>query len=178
MLEAEGRADDRADGMPRVQRRVRVLEDHLDVPPERPHLAWPQVGDVVAVEDDLPAGGLKQTGQQAAGGRLAASRLSHQPERLALADAEVKAVDRPDGADLAAEDDAACDGEVFLQPGDREQGAFQGWRGRRGHRALAGRGSHGASSGSRARALPLSEGFISEVQSLRRSPAGRWQATR
>src|SRR5262249_42181155 len=103
MLEAEGRADDRADGMPRVQRRVRVLEDHLDVPPERPHLAWPQVGDVVAVENDPPSGGLKEAGQQTAGGRLAASRFAHQPERLALADAEVNAVDRPHCADLAAE---------------------------------------------------------------------------
>ena len=35
----ERRPDDRADGVPRVQRRVRVLEDHLDVPAQRAHLA-------------------------------------------------------------------------------------------------------------------------------------------
>ena len=34
-----GVADDRADGLPRVQRRVRVLEDHLHVAADRPELA-------------------------------------------------------------------------------------------------------------------------------------------
>ena len=29
--------DDVADGHPRVERRVRILEDHVHVPPQRPH---------------------------------------------------------------------------------------------------------------------------------------------
>ncbi len=33
-LDPEGRPDDRADRVPRVQRRVRILEDHLNVAPE------------------------------------------------------------------------------------------------------------------------------------------------
>ena len=40
-LDPERRADDRADGVPRVQRRVRVLEDHLHVAAQRPQLALP-----------------------------------------------------------------------------------------------------------------------------------------
>src|SRR5262249_32278604 len=146
--------------------------------PERAHLAGPQVGDVVAVEDDPPASGLKEARQQAAGGGLAASRLADQSECLALADAEVKAVNGLHGADLAAENDAARDGDVRLQSGDGEQRTGRGGRGRRGQGTLAGRGGHCASSGFGARALPSSEGLISDSHSLRRSLAGRWQATR
>ena len=50
VLQPERRADDRADGVPRVQRRVRVLEDHLDVAAQRPHPAVGQVRDVPALE--------------------------------------------------------------------------------------------------------------------------------
>ena len=41
VLDPERRADDRADGVPRVQRRVRVLEDHLHVAAQRAQLALP-----------------------------------------------------------------------------------------------------------------------------------------
>ena len=40
-------ADDRADRVPRVQRGVRVLEDHLDLAAQRQHLPVRQVADVV-----------------------------------------------------------------------------------------------------------------------------------
>jgi len=87
-LEAEGRAD----GMPRVQRRIRILIYHLNAASQRAHLPGAQVCDVVTVENDSPAGGLEQPGKQAAGGRLAAARLAGQAERLPLGDAEVQAV--------------------------------------------------------------------------------------
>ena len=53
-LDVEGRADDGADGVPRVQRGLRVLEHHLDVPAQRPQLALAHVRDVAPLEHDLP----------------------------------------------------------------------------------------------------------------------------
>jgi hypothetical protein len=58
-LDPERGTDDGADGVPRVQRRVRVLEDHLDVPAQRAHPARGQVGDVAPVEDDRSGGRLE-----------------------------------------------------------------------------------------------------------------------
>src|SRR5581483_3719855 len=51
-VDAQRLADDPADAVARVQRRERVLEDHLHPPPQRPELALAEVGDVVPVEDD------------------------------------------------------------------------------------------------------------------------------
>jgi hypothetical protein len=50
--------------VPRVQRRVRVLEDHLHVAAERTHGTHGNVGDVAALEDHLAAGRLEQRGDQ------------------------------------------------------------------------------------------------------------------
>src|SRR5690606_12224745 len=85
LLDPQRRAHDRADRVPGVERAVRVLEDHLDVAAERPHGPLRQVGDVTAVEDDPAARGPEQPGDQAAGRGLAAPRLAHQAEGLALA---------------------------------------------------------------------------------------------
>ena len=55
------------------------------------------------VELDRAAGRLDQPDQQPAGGRLAAAGLADQAERLAAPDVEVDPVDRPDRADLPAQ---------------------------------------------------------------------------
>ena len=101
VLDAQRRAHDRADGVAGVQRRVRVLEDHLYVPPQRAHLARGDVRDVAALEHDLPAGGLQQPGHEPAGRRLAAARLADQAQRLPRAYREVDPVHRPDRPDPA-----------------------------------------------------------------------------
>src|SRR5206468_12899311 len=59
-MKVERLADDRPYGLTRVERRVRVLEDHLHVPTEPPELPPLEVGDVPAVEEDLPLGGVVQ----------------------------------------------------------------------------------------------------------------------
>jgi hypothetical protein len=78
VLNAEWGTDDGADGVPRIQRRVWVLEDHLDVSAQRAHLGGWEVRDVAAVEDDRPGIRLQQPGEQPPSGGLAAARLSHQ----------------------------------------------------------------------------------------------------
>src|SRR6059036_3354593 len=84
-------------GEARVERFVRILEDHLYAATEvlqRPSL---QRGDVVAVEQELAFRGLFEFHEEATRGRLPAARLSDDPEDLAPLDREVDPVD---GVDL------------------------------------------------------------------------------
>ena len=71
------------DPAPRVQRAVRVLEDHLDVPAQRAHLPAGQRGDVVAVEHHRPRRQVVEPGEAAGQRRLAAAGLADQSQRLA-----------------------------------------------------------------------------------------------
>ena len=58
-------ADHAPDAVPRVQRRERVLEDHLHAPPQRAQLALAEVRDVPAVEADRA----RRSARRAAGSR-------------------------------------------------------------------------------------------------------------
>ena len=78
-------ADDVADLHARVQRAVRVLEDHLDAPAQRQQSVALQLRDVDAVVEDL-AGGRRPAAASAAGRGLAAAALADQAQRLAAAD--------------------------------------------------------------------------------------------
>ena len=108
----EGLADDVADGHPRVERRVRILEDDLHLPADLAHLAALEARDVAAVEEDLARRGLRQLDQRARQGRLAAARLADEAERLSGLDGQVDAVDGVDLSDGALEDPGA-DREVL-----------------------------------------------------------------
>ncbi len=110
-VHAQRLADHPPDRVARVQRRVRVLEDHLHPPAQRPHLALAQVRDVGAVEADRAAGRLVQAQQRPADRRLAAARLADEPERLAALDRQRDAVDRVHVADVPVHDDPAPDRE-------------------------------------------------------------------
>ena len=94
LVDGERVTDDRPDPAPRVQRPVRILEDHLHLAPERAHLPGLELADVLAVEDDLAGGQVEQPGDAAGQGRLAAAGLADQAERLAPADLEADPVDR------------------------------------------------------------------------------------
>ncbi|GFJ80642.1 hypothetical protein Phou_048220 [Phytohabitans houttuyneae] len=91
--------DDPPDGVPRVQRGVRVLEDDLQVLPQQPQPAPPDAADVPPLEDDPAAGRLQQAHEHPPRGRLATARLADEPERLAARHLEVDPVD---GAHQAA----------------------------------------------------------------------------
>jgi hypothetical protein len=121
LLQLERRADDRTHGVPRVERRVRVLEDHLYVPAQWAHCRLRHMGDVPALEDDLARGRLEQTGEQPARGRLATAGLADQGERLALLHREIQPVHGLHVA-LDALQQALADGEVLLQSGGFQQG--------------------------------------------------------
>ena len=81
-----------ADGMPRIERRHRVLKDHLHAAAQWPAGALVERGDVGAVEHDRPRGRRDQTEQRAAERGLAGAGLADDADGLALADGEIDAV--------------------------------------------------------------------------------------
>ena len=122
-VDLERLADDVADRHPRVQRRVRVLHDHLDVAAQPAQLASRTSRTCPGPRSTaVPAVGFSRPHQQLGQRGLAAAGLADDAERLALLQLEADAVDRLDRADLLLEDDAAGDREVLdqvLDPDDR-----------------------------------------------------------
>ena len=115
-----------ADLHARVQRAVRVLEDHLDAPAQRQQVPAVQAGDVDAVIDDRALGRAFQAQDAAPGGGLAAAAFADQAQRLAAPDGEVDAVHRLHLAHLAAGDDALGDREMHAQAAHLQQRAALG----------------------------------------------------
>ncbi len=115
VVDIERRTDDRADRLTRVQRGVRVLEDHLDVAADRLELARTGVGDIHTLEEDLTARRLVQPGDQPTGGGLAAAGLTDEAEGLPGLEREGDAIHRLDLAQGLRDHTAGLDGEVHDQ---------------------------------------------------------------
>src|SRR4051794_13465720 len=162
VLQTEGRADDGADGVARIQGRVGVLEDDLDVAAQRAERTRREVGDVRALEGDAAGRGLGEPRDQPAHRRLAAAALADHPQRLPAAHAEVDAVDRLHGPHLPAQQ-ALRDREVLPQARDGEQ-------------VLGGSPAPGRCRGLGRDAHSL--GATSSLKIRRRSPRSRWHGTR
>ena len=101
-----------ADGVDRVERAHRLLEDHRDLAAaERAHPRLRQREQILPVEDDLGLlGDLRPLGQEphhrASGHRLARPALADDGDGLAAVDLEVHRAHRLDGAALDLEGDA------------------------------------------------------------------------
>ncbi len=124
--------DDPGDGLPGVQRGVRVLEDDLEATPGGPQLARGQTRDVAPLELDGPRRGFEQSHQHPAGGGLAAAGLADQPEGLARRQLQIDAVHRADRRCGTPQDAAA--GERLGQTAYGQQGPRPGVPGRAGTR--------------------------------------------
>ena len=111
-VDLERVAEDLPDALARVQRRVRVLEDHLHLAPVRAQPPPRQRRDVAAAEVHRARRRLVQPHEQTAERRLAAAGLADDAERLAAPNLERDAVDRVDDVAAAAERRAAH-GEVL-----------------------------------------------------------------
>ena len=109
---------------PRVQRRVRVLEDHLQVPALRAQLTLGQADELLAAQLHAAAGRAHEPEQRAAERRLARARLADQAEHLALVEVERDAVDGLHRAAAAAGEaraEAPVQREVDLEVADLDQ---------------------------------------------------------
>ena len=112
--------DDLPDRHPRIQRAVRILEDHLHLATDRTQRVLVERRQVASLEEDLTAGRPLELQDASAGRRLAAPGLADEPEGLAAADLEAHAVDGTDEAASAPEQSAA-DLEVFHQIRDLQE---------------------------------------------------------
>ena len=101
-------ADDVADASTRVQRRVRVLEDHLHRAAERRISPAGAACVSRCPSKDVPRGGVEERRMARPVVDLPQPRLADQAEGLAARDAKDDAVDRLHGADLALDEDAAA----------------------------------------------------------------------
>ena len=91
-VDQERLRDGPQDGEPRVERLVRILEDHLEVPPEVEHLPRGQRGDVGPLEEDESFRGGLEARDEPSGRRLATAALPHQAEDLSLHEVEADPV--------------------------------------------------------------------------------------
>jgi hypothetical protein len=136
-VDREPLANDGADRHARVERGERILEDDLHPATQLPQTGGIERAHVGAVERDGARGGLDEPEDRAAGGGLAAPRLTDERERLAGRDVERYAVH---GADLArdAAEHPVLDREVLDEVTNREQRLrrITHWSGRR-HAAVA-----------------------------------------
>jgi hypothetical protein len=97
------------------------LEDDLHLAAIGPHLRLAEAGDLATFDLHRTGRRLDQAQHGAAGRGLAAARLTHQPQGLALADGEAHTIDGIDLADRAAQQ-ALLHREVLLEVRDLENG--------------------------------------------------------
>src|SRR4029079_437212 len=133
MTQLQWLRDARADAQGGVERRRRVLEDHLEAAPDGPEPAPLELRDVLAIEQDRAGLGAEEPHDRPPECRLAGTALTHQPERLATRHAHRYAVHRPHDPALGPAAPAAPRGEVDRQVPGLEEGA-----GIDAHAALAG----------------------------------------
>ena len=139
-VDLEWLADDVANGHAWIQRRVRILEDDLQLTADRAHLLPLEARDVATVDDDRARGRLDQLENGARERGLTTPGLADEPERLALPDLEIDAVDRVHVAHRPLEQ-ALPDRKVLdevLDAENRAVGRLRPWRRRAGFE-LAGR---------------------------------------
>ena len=115
-MDLERFRDNVPDTHPRVERRVRILEDDLHVTPHLAHRRAAEREQVDVPEPHLTRRGLDQAQHAAPRRRLPAARFADEPERLAFLDREAHLVDSLRGRHGSEE--ARSAGEVLGQAAD------------------------------------------------------------
>ncbi len=103
-VHVERLGDREADGEARIEGGERILEDHLDIAPQRPHFGGWQLRDVAALELDAAAGDVDEAQKGAARRRLAAARFADECKRFSGREVEAHPLDRMDPAGHATEE--------------------------------------------------------------------------
>src|SRR4029077_14140991 len=114
-----------------VQRGVRILEDHLQLPSDLLQARSAQGGYVLASEPHLTGSGVEQTGDQPNGRALARARLADDAECLAWQYLETALFHRTDRAEVAPQHDATADLKLLDQAPHPQQ-----WLGPNGMRSM------------------------------------------
>ena len=108
-MDFEGLLQDGLDLLPRIERRVGVLEDHLDIFLYRAARLGRELGDILTVIKHLSAGCLVEPQDDLAYGGLATATLPYKGESFALIDIKIDLVECMEllllkGADLDGKD--------------------------------------------------------------------------
>ena len=107
-------ADNRADRHTRIQRAIRVLEDHLHLLPGLTHLCSRELAEVSALEKHLTTGGFDEPQERPADCGFATARLADQTKRFSGLNSKRYLIHRLDpGRD--AREDSAANRKVFLE---------------------------------------------------------------
>ena len=128
---------DRLHPLPRVERAVGVLEDHLEAAAAGAQGRGGQGEQILAVENDPAGRGLDQPQGTAAERRLAAPRLPHQGQAFAAGQVQIDAVEGPHGAPPALEQ--AAPHRILLAELRNLQESAHGVASRRGRAASSSR---------------------------------------
>jgi hypothetical protein len=115
-VDDERLGDDLADRQARVERRVGILEHHLDLAAQATHGLVVERRQVAAVHRDGAGRGVLEPQQQAGQRRFATTGLAHERQAAAGLQLEVDAVDGLQGDDRS--ELLAADAEVLLQLGN------------------------------------------------------------
>ncbi len=124
-MDQQGLPDEIEERHARVERRERVLEDHLHLAPQRPQLLGPERPHIDhraigAADPDFTGRRLERAQDAARRGRLSAAALPDQSQRLALVDVEVDAVHRAHVSNRPPQQSLA-DRKELLQAGDAKE---------------------------------------------------------
>ena len=127
-VEQDRLGQDRADAHAAVERRVGILEDHLDRLAQRPDPAGRAfAGNALPAIEHAARGGAHEARDDIGDGGLAAAGFAHEPEHFAAADGEGDIVHRAEAMAFRARKPAAG-GVVDAQVLDRQDGRFIGNR--------------------------------------------------
>ena len=119
-VDVERFADNSGDGHARVQRTVRILENHLKIPPARPKSRSGQPRNVFPSEQDLARGGLDQPDDRPAQGGLAAAAFADETNGFAWRNGQADIVHGPHDV-LAPAEYAVRHGEMDFEIANFEQ---------------------------------------------------------
>src|SRR5690606_29080714 len=120
-VDRERLADDLPHAHARVQAREGVLEDHLHPATEASEFAALELRELGTGEVHSAVRRPVELEDGATGGGLAATGLTHEPQRFALAHIEVQAVHSAHVCDLALDEQSRIDGEVHPEVTDLDQ---------------------------------------------------------
>src|SRR5258708_35055174 len=130
LVDVDGFADDLFGRHARVQRSVRVLEDHLKLAAARAKFRTAQPADLFAGKKNVAGGWLDETDNRPAQRGFAATALPNHTKGFAGGHRQTHIIDSPD-ARLYAAEDAVFDREMDLEIFDVEQVHVETARGAR-----------------------------------------------
>src|SRR4029450_10700742 len=121
LLNPKRRPHNRPDRVPRIQRRIRILENDLHIPAQRPHPRPTQPRDIPTLKLDRPPRRRQQLRHHPTRRRLPTTRLPPQPPRLPRRHLKRHPINRLDRPHLPLKQNPPRHRKMLLQPPHPQQ---------------------------------------------------------